>query len=365
MNEILMRYSKALVLPMLISSLIANGLSAQIDDKAAEDAAKKNPDVELLECKVKVVDPEGFPIEDAVVFCTGLRSRELPGTFSFWSSDAYGEAKRTRTNRDGVARMSYPKMITAGATTGRLTLTVKHPDFVNYRQSHSVDDDPAELYLQRGFRIALTAVDGSTGEKIKEKLHVVTSFAGGGNWELKNNGMLVSSVMKKQDGIMRVAYFEAGNPTLFSEEIKVQPGDKSRILLKEIKLSPGCQIEGRIDDAVPRPIENGRVIAGIYKKFDPSDSKTNWIWKDEAKVEPDGTFVFESLPLDEVVQMIAICDGWVAAQPKVEDVIRMIPTDRDLKKVKKTRSNAESRLIWRWPKARKFLRTSKWLKHQS
>ncbi len=33
------------------------------------------------------------------------------------------------------------------------------------------------------------------------------------------------------------------------------------------------------------------------------------------EVAPDGTFVFEALPPDEDLQIIALCDGWATASP--------------------------------------------------
>ena len=291
---------------------------AQEDD--ATEKPKKKPDVEMLECKVKVVDPDGHPIEDAIVYCTGIRSKEEPGSHWGWRDGLWGKVPKIKTDPDGIATMPYPKMLSDDKTTGTMTWTVEHPDFSSYRHDHSVDDDPAKIELERGFRIALTAVD-EAGEKIKEQLYAVGSFEGGGKWEVKKNGTLVSNVMKKQDGILRVVCFREDQPTLFSEEIEIKPGDKSRVLLKDVKLALGCRVEGRLDDSVTRPIKNGYIIASISKKLDPNNWQSQWHWSDEATVAEDGTFVFESLPPNEALQMIPICDGWVPAKPKVKDVL--------------------------------------------
>jgi len=216
-------------------------------------------------------------------------------------------------------------MIIDDKTTATMTWSVEHADFTAYRSDHSVDDDPAEIVLERGFRIALTAVDDS-GEKITQRIYAVGSFEGGGKWEVKKNGTLVSNVMKKQDGILRVVCFPEDKPTLFSEEIEIKPGDKSRVLLKDVKLSLGCRVKGRLDDSATRPIKNGYVIAGLYKKPNPNDLGSLWSWSDEAKISEDGTFVFESLPPNEVVQLLPICDGWLPAKPKAKDVLAVLPS---------------------------------------
>ena len=308
------------VLACVVCSTFSSSI-AQEDTEAAE-----KPDVEMLECNVKVIDPDGHPVEDATVFCSGMRTKEEPGSHWSWMEETFGKIPRIKTNADGIAVMPYPKVLGEDKTTGQMTWTVEHPDFVNYRQDHSVDDDPAELQLERGFRIALTAKRASSGEKIKENLHAVTSFKGGGKWELKKNGTFVSGVMKKQDGIMRIAHFQDGKPTLFSDEIKVEPGDKSRLLLKDVELSVGCRVEGKLHDSVSRPVNNGYVIASLVKRPDPKVWSSLW-WTAEAKISEDGTFVFESLPRDEAIQMIPICDGFVPAKPKPEDVLAVLPTD--------------------------------------
>ena len=274
----------------------------------------------MLECNVKVIDPEGHPVEEAIVFSTGLRSRERPGAHLLmdWLMKV-----RIKTDENGIAKMPYPKFSGKGSTIGTMTWSVQHPDFVNYREDHSVDDDPAEIVLQRGFRIAVSAKRALSGEKIKENLSVA-SFAGGGEWELKKNGMLVSGTVKKQDGVIRVVCFEPGEPTLFSSEIKVKPGDKGRVLLKDIELELGCRLEGKLADSVKRPVD-GYVIAKVIRKPNSVDRRMR-NWSDEAKIEPDGTFVFESLPSDEVVQMIPICDNYVPAKPKAEEILGAMPS---------------------------------------
>ena len=309
---------------LLLSVLLVHSTAAAQEKSDPDTAEKKKPEVEMLECKVKVVDPDGFPVEEATVFCSGLRSKEVSSTGWGWSNEAFGKAPRIKTNADGIAIMPYPEMIAEGHTTAKLTWRVEHPDFVNYRQEHSVEDDPAELKLENGFRIALMATN-ATGDRVKENLHAVTSFEEGGKWELTKNGMFVSGVMKKQKGIMRVACFQDGKPTLFSKEIKIDPADKSRVLLKDIKLSPGSRIKGKLDESVERPVQNGYVIANLAKR--PTDS-TGWNslrWSDEAKISEDGTFVFESLPGDDAIQMIPICDGFVTAKPTAEEVLEVIP----------------------------------------
>ena len=321
--------SARLVLPLVLSvwavgfGSVSKMALAQ-ENSGGEPTVAKKPEVEMLECKVKVVDPDGYPVEGASVFCTGLRSKENRSSHWGWADDEFGDLPRRKTDAEGIVVMPYPKMLSEEESTGEMTWSVEYPDFVNYRRDHSVDDDPAEVVLERGFRIALTAKDAVTGMPLKKNLFAVTSFEQGAEWKQQKNGTLVSGVFKKQDGIVRVACFQDGRPTLFSDEIKVSPGDKSRLLMKDVELSVGCRMEGKLDDSVTRPVSNGYVIAVIAKK--PDSKKWNRLsWRDEAAIGADGTFVFESLPKAEVIQLIPICDGFVPAKPKLEDVLAAFP----------------------------------------
>lgn len=328
MVQLCSRRMPSLVLPFVLAAFLVSthfvSSTAVAQDEAAEKAKPEMPDVEMLECRVKVVDPDGFPVEGATVYSTGVRSKENPGAHYLMD---WLMKLRVQTDKEGIAKMPYPKMV-GKETTGTITWSVEHPDFISYRADHSVGDDPAEIEMERGFRIALTAKRLS-GEKITEHLYAAGNFGGVEEWELKKNGTLVSNAMKKQQGVLRVVCFEPGKPTLFSKEIEVKPGDKGRILIQGIELSTGCRIEGKLAESVERPIKNGYVIACVSKKSRPTDRHASWHWTDEAKIEPDGSFVFESLPRDEVVQMLPICDGWVPAKPKPEEVLALLPNVTD------------------------------------
>ena len=80
---------------------------AQSDDEKKAD----KPKPEMLECKVRVTDPDGNPVEDATVYCTGMRTRLERGSHWSWREDKLGPAPRIKTNSDGIAIMSYPKYV--------------------------------------------------------------------------------------------------------------------------------------------------------------------------------------------------------------------------------------------------------------
>ena len=52
---------------------------------------------------------------------------------------------------------------------------------------------------------------------------------------------------------------------------------------------------------------------------------TAWDWYGHTKINSDGTFVVESIPGDAPLQIIAICDQWLSAQPSRGDVALNFP----------------------------------------
>ena len=238
------RCSCVAVFSLALQTLMIQSAVAQSDDDKKAD----KPKPEMLECKVRVTDPDGNPVEDATVYCTGMRTRLERASHWSWRDDKLGPAPRIKTNSDGIAIMPYPKYVDEKLETGEMTWSVEHADFVVFRKDYDVKKDPAEIQLKRGFRVALTAKNSATGKPIKEDLYAVIGLDGKSDWELKKNGTLVSSVYAKQKCYLRVMQCTEGQPTLFSDMITVEPGEKSRVLLRGVELSPGTRLEGKLDE---------------------------------------------------------------------------------------------------------------------
>jgi len=73
--------------------------------------------------------------------------------------------------------------------------------------------------------------------------------------------------------------------------------------------------EGQLSDNVPRPIENGRIIATSV----PKPEGSNWeekdpsvVWHACTSIDANGSFILPSVPRRGVIQIIAICDGWLS-----------------------------------------------------
>jgi hypothetical protein len=88
-------------------------------------------------------------------------------------------------------------------------------------------------------------------------------------------------------------------------------------------MKPGIRLEGRLDDNVPRPVKNGRVLISVRPEGYPAwtnfaNADDIWkkypnvtFWRSCRPIAEDGTFVFESIPpggLDVIVHG----DGFVS-----------------------------------------------------
>ncbi len=282
-----------------------------------------------IKIRVQVRNPEGEPVVGAVVRPSGLRTRAQPTNHSGWAESRHGKLPLVKTDEDGIAEVLCPKFVVEKVETGKITWLVDHEDYIVFREDRSVDDAPAEIVLQSGRRIVIGAVHAKTGVAITENLHA--SLGDGGfafkEWNLTSSGMLMSRAVDMNRRMMRVFHVPSDGPVLFSAPIDLEKhGDKSGVLIRNVKLQSGTRIEGMIDKSVPRPVMNGTVVVTVVEGVELEIWEARDSWGDWTKINADGSFVFDSLPRGSVVQMIAVCDGFVSALP-TEDEIKNVGFD--------------------------------------
>ena len=301
----------------------ATGQENSKSQDGSEEPKSEEPRVNWLKTKVQVVDPDGNPIQDAVVFCTGLRSRQSPGSHFFFSEERFGKAARIKTNADGFAELPYPEFIDnqKELATSVMTWSVEHPGFVAFREDRAVEGEIEPLSLVRGYRIAATAT--LDGQRVMEGLYGIVGNEYG-KWELKSNGMLISPTMATKNNVCRLVGVRDGRPPVFSDWLELESEGKSRVLLKDVELKPGVRVEGKLGANVPRPIQNGRVVYWVVKPGGDG-GQFRWSWTGHAKIDADGTFVLESVPGDASLQLIALCDGWLSQPPEQGEVAVHFP----------------------------------------
>ncbi|QDU43296.1 hypothetical protein Mal52_17680 [Symmachiella dynata] len=310
---------------------------AAAQSAAGDDAqAPQQPDIERVACRVLVVDSHGEPVSGAIVTPWALCPRREPQAHWGWKESRLGPRPRAKTDDDGNATFRVPKFAMEKVEVGLVTWQVDHRDFVIYRGDHNINDAPAKIKLQDGYRIAATAIDAETKAPIKEHLFAHRNgdrhfdFS---EWKLAKSGVLLSRTFDAENFLLRLIALPHDGPALYSELLALDRVENGgRVFLRNIPLHRGVRVQGKIDDAIPRPIKAGKVIAYISAGpivEDPHLQFEWWWWADYVDIEPDGTFKFASLPRGDIVQLIAVCDGWVSRTPTKAEIQTVVPWKYD------------------------------------
>ena len=286
----------------------------------ADDA----PAIETETMTLVVTAPDGSPVVGAKVQPNGLRSKDKPGNHYGWLQENYGPNPELLTDKNGKVIITYPIFVDERFETGQVTVTIDHPDFVLYRGDQATENNRQQVQLEKGYQLRIFPVVKHNGLKpIKSKLHGLIydgSARSHFEWKSEKQGTFISPAFKRKKTIGWAVQLNH-NPILFSDTIEIDPtqtDDEVNQQKRVVLLKPGYRVAGRIDDSVPRPIKNGRVLIWIT----PSKRPASWgamTWQEVTEIKADGTFLFESLPRCEAAQVLALCDGWISTSPQVQD----------------------------------------------
>jgi len=111
------------------------------------------------------------------------------------------------------------------------------------------------------------------------------------------------------DHTIRAIQFDAEGAAWFSKviSIKAVPGKTNDV---KVSFNRGVTVRGQVDDTVPRPVYNGRVVANVWPHgFEPKDGPPRWHgW---SLVRADGSFEIGSMPEGDL-EIVALCSGFVS-----------------------------------------------------
>jgi hypothetical protein len=280
---------------------------------------------------VRIIDDQGNPVEGVTVTPWALQSSQGHG---WWQEgDRSGmQPKVAITKHDGQATISYPffRDLEEGTRTIGVSIYADHPDFVYPDAIHidvPIENDTAyEVKLEKGFRVALRpSVNGQPTDS--QQLFAV--------WSDGRSGLAEDCLERKADGSLRIPPLKAGR---HSAIIAKYDGDHithlSTILdfevesetMKEVDvpLQKPQVIQGRLSDDAPRPVKNGRVKVMTLNHSAENYDRVHWhSW---APVREDGSFTIDVWPAGEPIQLIALCDGYIARNGQAPPVV---PNPRD------------------------------------
>jgi len=315
---------------LLLSTLAITGCDSP--STADIKATANPPKIEAVaqQDSILVKDANGQPVEGAAVKPWAVRSSMGHG---LWNGDYTKGTKpeETITDANGVATVTYPKYRNAEEQVAvtAVTVSIDHPD--HPRISHEDvtvppdSQDPHVATLPRGTAIEVTVKQDGKPVNDKNLQMVVTGNRtdyGGTGIAINDDGTIRVPPLKEGAGQLLLFRLDEEQVTHFSA---IEPFDvvaSTEPLKLDVQFLPALPIRGKLSDNVPRPVKNGRVklqTIGDGKSIDGVE------WFDWAPVEPDGSFVIEAWPQNTPAQVIALCDGFIAANGKAPE---MVPPER-------------------------------------
>jgi hypothetical protein len=142
------------------------------------------------------------------------------------------------------------------------------------------------------------------------------------DWQKMGNGAYAFHKLSSGGHLIQLMGRLPSGEIVFSESFAFT-AEKGKEYNFALEMKPGIRLEGRLDDKVPRPVKNGRVLISVrpnefpawnnYADVDDILKKypNFYPWKSYRPIAEDGTFVFESIPpggLDVIVHG----DGFVS-----------------------------------------------------
>ena len=285
----------------------------------------------MLKLPLRVTDTDGKPVADARVVPWALGGAHGHGLWQDDDKRAGVGPKEVITGKDGTATILYPRYnnLQERVRTSIVSLFVDHPKFAFVDGLH-IDvplesKGPYEIKMTPGVPVDVRPlIDGKPAPL--DDVYLLWSDGRSwrkGPWPRKTaDGTLQIPAMRPGKNRVLAVKLDGGRATHFSNivEFELTAGEPKTI---DAALRPSPRIQGVLSDNVPRPVRRGRIRAYTLPPAGTDDEPT--VWETWTAIEPDGTFTIDGWPAGERMQLVALCDGYIAKPGPVPDVVENPP----------------------------------------
>lgn len=260
--------------------------------------------------RLRIVDPDGSPVPDAVVTINGLRSKTEQGT---WFGYRGTEPKGSSGPDGWVSLLHYVWVNRDGESSG-VDLTVEHPEFVPFND-HSFTLDTEVVVLERGATVVCTAWFRDESATLPDTLVEADRASGVGrsDWTPLADGRLATSRFAPGVHCVTVSIEHPELGKLYSMPTTFEVGPVGWETL-HVQIMEPVRLQGELDPRVPRPVVNGKVRAifrgGGVTHLDPLITRSV-----DVDVAPDGSFVLENARPGECF-LFALAEGWAVQRER-------------------------------------------------
>jgi len=240
------------------------------------------------------------------------------------------------TDKDGYARVPYPKYVFERIETGTLCLQVNHPDFVpelpermvatappagapwrvrldnlwNRIRHRILVARPGPIVLSRGAVLKISVGPNSPLLRNAPLFAQVSGQAYAGTfWIRPEPGVVVTRRLGAGPQKVRAVQFDTNGWAWFSDVISIT-GVAAQTNEIVTDLKRGVAVRGQLDARVPRPVTNGRIVVHVWPQGEkPEESPPQWhAW---TTIREDGAFDVGPLP-EGNLEIVALCNGFVS-----------------------------------------------------
>lgn len=295
---------------------LGTGQAQDSDAIAEEDPYAIKFPVETKSYTLRLVDGEGEPVPGVDVIASGVRCEEEAGSWFGWPYPNVGKNNLLRTDDQGEVTVQYPVRYgnpRRWLTTTRIDFRFVHSDYVYGDVEVEVQEgDKTEHTIKPGCPVLFTAQDAG-GQSVSKFGAVVAGAGGQAQWKLQD-GQLRSRGLPDGGWQTMLVSPQPSGQHLFSGILPVRYHQGNGVTIRDVKLTPGLELRGQVSLNVERPVVDGKVLVHCLPKprgAVHAQKDASLAWSDFTEIQPDGSFVFKSLPRTGVIQIIALCRGWV------------------------------------------------------